>query len=314
MNRKNRLLIVLLSVIFCFSAFTLSVYAVGEGDGEFSDVVPDDNPGDENSGGEVVIPPENSGGDNGNGDNGDNNGGNGDNTGDNGNTGNNGGVIDDNNGNGDYNGGYVDDNNSSSYVDNNNYDYNNGYDNNYGYEDQGGYEQDYNNDESSYIGGGQTYIAPENTAPSASLYNSSGTANDKTLNNNDWNDISERLKNASNSADDGDDFSFIQKNNSLSDNGGWMLIVSILCFALSAAGILYFVVSTLQNKKKNRLVPAANSGRTQKSSASRDYYGDVYKANSSKNFKRSSKFDTAEVSLPKNTQGKRYKNGGKRYR
>lgn len=317
MNRKNRLLIVLLSVIFCFSAFTLSVYAVGEGGGEISDVVPGDNQGGgENSGGEVVIPPENSGGDNGNGgDNGDINGGNGDNNGDNGDI--NGGNSDNNGDNGDINGGYIDNNNSSSYVDNNGTDYgndyNNGYDNNYGYEDQGGYEQDYN-DESSYLGGGQTYIAPENTAPSAALYNSSGSANDKTLNNNDWNDISERLKNASNSADDGDDFSFIQKNNSISDNGGWMLIVSILCFALSAAGILYFVVSTLQNKKKNQLVPAANSGRMQKSSVNRDYYSDGYRANSPKNSKRSSKFDTAEVSLPKNTQGKRYKNGGKRYR
>ena len=287
MNRKKKLLIVLLSVIFCLSAFTLSVYAVGEDGGEYSDVIPGDNQGGgESSGGDVVIPPENSG-------SGDNNGGNGDN-----------------------NGGYIDNNNSSSYVDNNGTDYGTDYGNDYnnGYDEQGGYEQDYNYDEPSYLGGGQTYVAPQNTAPSAALYNSSGSVGDKTLNSNDWNDISERLKNASNSADDGDDFSFIQKNDSLSDNGGWMLVVSVVCFALSAAGILYFIVLTVQNKKKGAFAAATNTGRMSKSNSSRDYYGDGYRAASAKSSKKSSKFDTAEVSLPKNTQGKRYKNGGRRYR
>ncbi len=322
MNRKKKLLIVLLSVIFCLSAFTLSVYAVGEDGGEYSDVIPGDNQGGgESSGGDVVIPPENSGsgdnnGDNNGGDNGDNNGGNGDNNGDNGD--NNGGNGDNNGDNGDNNGGYIDNNNSSSYVDNNGTDYgndyNNGYNDNNGDGEQGGYEQDYNYDEPSYLGGGQTYVAPQNTAPSAALYNSSGSVGDKTLNNNDWNDISERLKNASNSADDGDDFSFIQKNDSLSDNGGWMLVVSVVCFALSAAGILYFIVLTVQNKKKGAFAAATNTGRMSKSNSSRDYYGDGYRAASAKSSKKSSKFDTAEVSLPKNTQGKRYKNGGRRYR
>lgn len=323
MNRKKKLLIVLLSVIFCLSAFTLSVYAVGEDGGEYSDVIPGDNQGGgESSGGDVVIPPENSGsgdnnGDNNGGDNGDNNSGNGDNNGDNGD--NNGGNGDNNNGdNGDNNGGYIDNNNSSSYVDNNGTDYgndyNNGYNDNNGDGEQGGYEQDYNYDEPSYLGGGQTYVAPQNTAPSAALYNSSGSVGDKTLNSNDWNDISERLKNASNSADDGDDFSFIQKNDSLSDNGGWMLVVSVVCFALSAAGILYFIVLTVQNKKKGAFAAATNTGRMSKSNSSRDYYGDGYRAASAKSSKKSSKFDTAEVSLPKNTQGKRYKNGGRRYR
>ncbi len=287
MNRKKKLLIVLLSVIFCLSAFTLSVYAVGEDGGEYSDVIPGDNQGGgESSGGDVVIPPENSG-------SGDNNGNNGDN-----------------------NGGYIDNNNSSSYVDNNGTDYGTDYGNDYnnGYDEQGGYEQDYNYDEPSYLGGGQTYVAPQNTAPSAALYNSSGSVGDKTLNSNDWNDISERLKNASNSADDGDDFSFIQKNDSLSDNGGWMLVVSVVCFALSAAGILYFIVLTVQNKKKGAFAAATNTGRMSKSNSSRDYYGDGYRAASAKSSKKSSKFDTAEVSLPKNTQGKRYKNGGRRYR
>lgn len=316
MNRKNKILIVFLSVIFCFSAFTLSAYAVGESDGEYSDVVPGDNQGGGESGGsDVVVPPESSGGDSESGGNGDNS----DIIDNSGSSGDNG----DNNNGGDNNGGDIGDNNSSSYVDNSGNDYynnynsgydnNNGYDYNNGYDEQGGYEQG-NDGESSYLGGGQTYIPPQNTAPSASLYNSSGSVGDKTLNSNDWNDISERLKNASNNSDDGDDFSFIQKNNSLTDNGGWMPIVGVVCFALSATGIVYFIFLTVQNKKKSRFVSSPNAGRMPKQSSSSDYYGDGYRTNSAKSSKKKSKFDTAEVSLPKNVQGKRYKNGGKRYR
>lgn len=324
MSRKNKLLIVLLSVIFCFSAFSLTAFAVGEGEGGYSDVIPGDNQGgDENGGnGSVDIPPENGGGDLGNGGNVDNNGeNNGENIGGNAGESNAGENNDENYGEnyGENNGG-IDDNNSGGYVDNNGGD--NGSEYNYGYyeenngsAEEGGYGQGYEySGESSYLGGGQTYVEPENIAPSAALYNSSGSVSEKTLNNNDWNDISERLKNASSSADDGDDFSFIQNDSSLTDNGGWMLIVSIVCFALSAAGILYFIVLTVQNKKNSRLAVAAETGRASKSSAGHDYYGDGYRTSSAKRSKKSSKFDTAEVSLPKNSQGKRYKNNGRRYR
>ncbi|MCH5297751.1 MAG: hypothetical protein J1E85_08775 [Ruminococcus sp.] len=309
MSRKNKLLIVLLSVIFCFSVFSLSALAVSddEGQGGYSDVTPgDEQGGDQGNGDENVdIPPEESGSDSDNNDN---------NAGDN-----NSDYPDENNGNdnsGDNSYGYGD-NNNNGYSDNNG-----GYDSNYnysdyngGYEGQSGYEQieEYYGDY-SYVGGGQTYIPPENIAPSASLYDSKGSINEKTLNNSDWNDIAERLKNTSNSDDDGDDFAFIQKNNSNSDNGGWMLIASILCFAFSAAGIVYFIVLTVQNKKKCSFASATDNGRVSKSSAGRDYYGDGYKSNSRKSSNRYSKFDTAEVTLPKSTQGKRYKNDIRRYK
>lgn len=317
MSRKNKLLIVLLSVIFCFSVFSLSAFAVGENDdnGGYSDVTPGEGQiGNDGNGDEFVdTPPDDSGGDSGN--NGDNAG---DNNGDNSDKNNDGDNSNDNSGDssGDNSGGYVD-NNDSDYSDNNGGD-NSGYnysDYNDGYSDQSGYEQveDYYGDY-SYVGGGQTYVPPENIAPSAALYDSNGSINEKTLNSSDWNDIAERLKNTSNSDDDGDDFAFIQKNNSNSDNGDWMLIASMLCFAFSAAGIVYFIVLTVQNKKKCKFAPATDSGRTSKSNAGRDYYGDGYKSNSDKSSKRYSKFDTAEVTLPKSAQGKRYKNGGRRYK
>lgn len=314
MSRKNKLLIVFLSVIFCFSAFSLSAFAIGESEieGGNSDVISGDNQGGESSDSNSNIPPidddssdSDTNGDDSNGDN------SGDANSDN-------GAVSggDNGGN---NGGYDDTNDDNGYSDNNGIDYGSDY-NNYGDSDNNGYneggnEENYENyGESSYLGGGQTYVEPENIAPSASLYNSSGSVSEKTLNSGDWNDISEQLKNASNISDDADDFGFIQNNNDLSDNGEWMLIAGIVCFALSAAGIFYFIVLTVQNKNKSKLAAAGVTGRDSKSSASRDYYGDGYKTHSSQKAKRNSKFDTAEVTLPKNSQGKRYKNNGRRYK
>ena len=58
----------------------------------------------------------------------------------------------------------------------------------------------YSNTETFYVGGGQTYIPPKATAPSAALYNSDKkTIDDKELNRNDWGDIASRLKNTGNS-------------------------------------------------------------------------------------------------------------------
>lgn len=318
MSRKNKLLIVILSVIFCFSAFSLSAFAVGESESEGgnSDVISGDNQGGgSGDSSNVDIPPI----DDGNSDSNTN----GDNNGDDNNGGNSGDANSDNGAvNGDNNdgnnGGYDDNYGDNGYSDNG-VDYGNDY-NNYGDSDNNGYNEGDNGEnyenygESSYLGGGQTYVEPGNIAPSASLYNSSGSVSEKTLNSGDWNDISEQLKNASNISDDADDFGFIQNNNDLSDNGEWMLIAGIVCFALSAAGILYFIVLTVQNKNKSKLAAAGVTGRESKSGTSRDYYGDGYKTHSSQKAKKSSKFDTAEVTLPKSSQGKRYKNNGRRYK
>lgn len=310
MSKTNKLLVVLLSVIFCFSVFSLSAFAVGENEDEggFSDVITDDNQGSGESGGDYVdIPPEDGGSDSDSGGYIDDNG---SDSGDS-------SVVDDygssDSGNTDYNydSGYSD-SDSGDYSSDYNYDYSDSND----YSDDSGYSDNNNYyDEPSYLGGGQTYVEPENIAPSASLYDVNGSISDKTLNSGDWSDIAERLKNASSSADDGDDFAYIQNNNSTTDNGNWMLIVSVLCFVLSAAGILYFIVLTVQSKKTSKYAVASNSGRTAKSgSGSGDYYGDGYRASSAKKSGKSSKFDTAEVTLPNSKANKRYKNSGRRYK
>lgn len=103
---------------------------------------------------------------------------------------------------------------------------------------------------------------------------SKDTIDDKTLSQSDWNDISANLKNASLTDSDGDDFNFIKKNTSKSDNGHWMLYAGIVCLILSVAGIVYFIIATVKSRGRYKFAPA--TGKTKKR-----------------------KFDTADVELPK---------------
>lgn len=198
---------------------------------------------------------------------------------------------------------------------------------NYSSSDNTDYNTDNNNyyssesyyySEPSYVGGGQSYVAPSNTAPSASLIKTDDNIDENTLSSNDWSDISKRLKNADTSSD-ADDFSFIKNNTSSGDNGHWMLYVAILLIVLSLSGITYFIVSTVLNKKRAAVgrgrVPQKGlhkSGADEKSAGNRfenDDYNDDYSSTSPKKEKRASRFDTAEIQLPKHNSkgGRRYK-------
>lgn len=177
-----------------------------------------------------------------------------------------------------------------------------------------------------YVGGGQTYTTPISTAPSVPLYNADGSIDENTLSSNDWNDIAANLKSASSSDSDSDDFSFMQNNSSKSDNGDWMLILGIVCLLLSAAGITYLIASAVMRRKKlkNGVSPQASYGKRPATATagygrSRDEYSDGYRQpakSEMKNADKRHKFDTAEVRIPKSSQsGNRYKNnGGKRYK
>ena len=137
----------------------------------------------------------------------------------------------------------------------------------------------YSDGDDVYVGGGQsTYTVPETTAPPAQMYSvSRDTIDDKTLSQSDWNDISANLKNASLTDSDGDDFNFIKKNTSKSDNGHWMLYAGIVCLILSVAGIVYFIIATVKSRGRYKFAPATGkAGKTKKR-----------------------KFDTADVELPK---------------
>ncbi len=218
---------------------------------------------------------------------------------------------------------YVEPDSSSDYGDISS-SYNDDYSSSYSdyTDDYNSYSSDYSDEYSesdyysSYVGGGQTYVVPDSTAPSAALYEVNGKVDGKELNSSDWDDISNSLKNAS-ASDDGDDFSFIQNNTSGGDNGQWMLFAGIGCLVLSAAGIVYVVVSSARNRKMaakgsrvsgNPAVAAAGaSGRHNGD------YGDGYSVSGSSSHRKkvhSSKFDTADVKLPKSAHAK----GGKRYK
>lgn len=150
----------------------------------------------------------------------------------------------------------------------------------------------YSDGDEVYVGGGQTtYTIPETTAPPAQMYSvSRDDIDDKTLSKSDWNDISANLKNASLTDSDGDDFSFIKKNTSKTDNGHWMLYAGIACVALSLAGIIFFIVSTVKSRRRYNFAPATGNTKAEKVKRSR--------------------FDTADIELPKHTTSK----GGTRFK
>ncbi len=181
------------------------------------------------------------------------------------------------------------------------------YDPNYNQSSDYDYNNDYIADPPSYVGGGQSYVAPISTAPSVPLIDANENIDVNELSSNDWKDISANLKNASNSSD-GDDFSFIQNNNSSGDNGYWLLITGVVFVLLSLAGITYFFVSGASLRKKLASTGApARSGSYQNRYRASDDYDDGYRVSrkeEKKKAKRSSRYDTAEINLPKKNNSK----------
>lgn len=178
-----------------------------------------------------------------------------------------------------------------------NYDY---YDNNDEYSDSNdSYESNQSSNDSS------------NTA-TAALYESNHKIDDTELSSNDWKDIATNLSDTSNLSSDGDDFSFIQKNTDKGDNGHLILLGGILCLLLSASGIIYLIASAVVRRKKFATGYAGNSSGGHHRSND-DYDDGYKSAKSEqKRLERSRKFDTADVKLPKSGSrykngGKRYK-------
>lgn len=173
-----------------------------------------------------------------------------------------------------------------------------------------GNDNSYFVDEPSYVGGGQSYVAPISTAPSVPLIDSKHDIDDNELSSKDWNDISANLKNAGSSGDDSDDFSFIQKNTSAGDDGNWVLIIGVVLVLLSISGIVYFIASGILLRR--RLAPAvagASHSNAQSRYRSNDDYDDGYKVSKkeAKQKDRSRRYDTADIKLPKNKGKNRYR-------
>ena len=283
MSRRNKLITALLSIVFCFSTFMVTAYAVDlDGDGVDDEVVVTDPPVPVETEAPYVEPETEAP--------------------------------------------YVEPETEAPYVepeteapyyepqDESSYYYSSSSEIYYD-SDNGGESSEF------YVGGGQSYVPPASTAPSAPLYESNRKIDDSVLSNSDWKDISASLKNAGKDGeDDSDDFGFIKNNDSLSDNGEWMLYSGIACLALSAAGIAYVIISAVsKNKKltnglsgKQYAYAGAGNGKYRSSSDYDDGYKDS--KDEKKKIDKSRKFDTADVKLPKSSTGTRYKNGGKRYK
>lgn len=125
-------------------------------------------------------------------------------------------------------------------------DYNNGYDNS-----ANDYEEDsdplYYGDASNY-----SYNISENAdAPAdavsshTTLYNTSGMSAEDAAPN-EWSDIVLDEKTVKTGVAD---FSAIKSNTEVQDNGDWILYVGYVLLALSALGILYFIIATIAHRK-----------------------------------------------------------------
>lgn len=283
MIKQHRLITALLTFIFCITAFSFTAYAVGE------------NTGDQPSGGDdtssIIEPPT-----------------------------------------------YAppvesDPQSSQSDVSSDTPQYNPDYNNSSNYYSEPDYyssnDYDYNDNSQSselYVGGGQTYDPPASTAASVPVYDvDSKKIDDSVLSSKDWKDIQASLNNAGDSNSGDDDFSFIKNNDSKLNNGDWMLFLGIALIILSIAGISYVVIEIIKQRKgvtvggfSHRKMPGRVKSRNAVAHRPQSNHNDAayrsYQKAQEKELERSRKYNTAEVHVPKNSSGMRYKNGGRRYK
>lgn len=175
--------------------------------------------------------------------------------------------------------------------------------------DDGGSGSNNNNNYNSYVEQDSNVFDPYATgsanssqqsqvqSATASLYNvNEKKIDDKTLSKNDWGDIASRLKNAGNTVDEDDgsgDFTFIQQNNNVDDNGHWIIVAGVACLVLSLAGFIYLIASAISRRRKLSAATGGTSGNGGYYRADNDY-DDGYSA-----------AHTKKEKTPKN--GRRYK-------
>ncbi|MBQ3417419.1 MAG: hypothetical protein IJH32_06265 [Ruminococcus sp.] len=141
------------------------------------------------------------------------------------------------------------------------------------------------------------------------LYDTSDIDN-KDLEENQWSDI--ELNESKTTAAGTTDFTQMQTDTTTEDNGDWMLYVGLGLIGLAFLGIVYFIVATVQAKKRNdrrsaaerqrRENPSRDSRQPSRSSdrpasrQERGHYSDGYTA---ARRKTSSRSDTDEIYLPR---------------
>lgn len=279
MTKKSKITAFLLTCILCFSVFSITVFAdetvpyEDPNAGVSSDVVPEETLAPEPVP-EVTQAP----------------------------------AYDD--GSNDYNYDDNSDYNTNDYSDQSNDYYSNDSNNNYNF-DSGEDTDNYSDDSYDYNSDANAYAEPETQATKEpDYYESDGKVDESELSDSDWEAIAQSLSNDNNSSG-GDDFNFIKNNTSSGDNGLWMLILGAILVILAILGITYVIISSLNKKNKYAYAGAPNQ-RTTSANAKprpRNDYGDGY-TKSKKQPKLISKRrieDTADIKLPRNSGGNRYK-------
>ena len=174
----------------------------------------------------------------------------------------------------------------------------------------------YSSNDSSYYSSKSSALSSPTKAPTAAVYDVEDRKIDTdTLKKKDWDKIAEKLKNA-NSNDDGSagDFDFIQKDDGSGDNGDWILYAGIAFEAVGIAIVITLIVLAVRRKKKlkngrdddRREPPRGGRPAPRRASAPQRVQQPATKGQ----VKRRSKYDTAEIYIPKNAPQR----GGRRYK
>ncbi len=166
------------------------------------------------------------------------------------------------------------------------------------------YEDDYYNNIDSN--------AQTSTYSDSDMFDNAGNVDVNELSNDDWNAIANNLANADKLDVGVDDFNFIKKNTSTEDNGIWMLITGAVLVILSILGISYVIISSIRSKKKLAFAGAgssSNNSNKNNSNRSSNDYGDGYSNKRSAPRKSKKLEDTSDIYVPKSNR-----NGGSRFK
>ena len=164
-------------------------------------------------------------------------------------------------------------------------------------------EDDYSDDNGNYEE--REANTSDQKAATAAVYDAEKDDVSKdTLNKSDWEKIAAQLKNASQSGDD--DFAFIRNNDANgANNGEWMLILGI-AMEVIGIGVIVFVIIYGQKRKKAANGPS-HSGNPYVAGGPKPKKKPELTRADKQSAKKRSKFDTAEIELPKQENPKRYK-------
>ena len=177
----------------------------------------------------------------------------------------------------------------------------------------------YSSNNSSYYSSKSSALSSPTKAPTAAVYDVEDRKVDtNTLKKKDWDKIAERLKNADVSDDGAGDFDFIKKNDGNGDNGAWILYTGIALEVVGVAIIIALIVLAAKKRKKlrnghgddRRNPPRGGNQPPRRTSPPQRAPQRAQQPATKRQVKKRSKFDTAEVYIPKNATQR----GGRRYK